>query len=137
MRYIKESSTREMFYKRAGHAEISENLIYSKIVSLFKNELIFGNWVTTPKLDVESFILFLVVCRGLILSFAYLSIFSSSFYILPSISSNSWLWVYFILFFCRNHTRFKDCFREMFSNKAIVLKSVLIEYIEMISSSWI
>ena len=78
-----------MFYKRAGHAEISKNLIYSKIVSLFEIKLILGNWVTTPKLDVESFYLILVVCRGLILSFAYLSIFSSSFYILPSISSNS------------------------------------------------
>ena len=56
--------TREMFYKRAGHAEISENLIYSKVVSLFEIKLILGNWVTTPKLDVESFYLILVVCRG-------------------------------------------------------------------------
>ena len=30
-----------MFYKRAGHAEISENLIYSKIVSLIENVLTF------------------------------------------------------------------------------------------------
>ena len=78
-----------MFYKRAGHAEISENLIYSKVVSLFEIKLILGNWVTTPKLDVESFLSYFGRLSRLILSFAYLSIFSSSFYILPSISSDS------------------------------------------------
>ena len=76
--------TREMFYKRAGHAEISKNLIYSKIVSLIENKLILGNWVTTPKLDVESFYLILVDCRGLsYLSRIFLfSILLSIFYLL-------------------------------------------------------
>ena len=97
LRYIKESSTREMFYKRAGHAEISENLIYSKIVSLFENELIFGNWVTTPKLDVESFYLILVVCRGLfyLLRIFLFSLLLSIFYLL----SRRILDYGFILFF--------------------------------------
>ena len=43
-----------MFYKRAGHAEISENLIYSKTISLFENVLIFWEMGKTPKLDVKS-----------------------------------------------------------------------------------
>ena len=51
-----------MFYKRAGHAEISENLIYSKIVSLFEDMFIFWKMGKTPKLDVESFSSLLVVC---------------------------------------------------------------------------
>ena len=86
-----------MFYKRAGHAEISKNLIYSKIVSLFENELILGNWVTTPKLDVESFYLILVVCRGLFyLSRIFLfSLLLSIFYLL----SRRILDYGFILFF--------------------------------------
>ena len=69
-----------------------------------------------------------------ILSFSYLfySILLSIFYLLPSISSNSWSWVISISFLLSNHTRFKDCFREMFSNKSHCSISVLIEYIGMV-----
>ena len=51
-----------MFYKRAGHAEISENLIYSKTISLIENVLTFWEMGKTPKLDIESFSCLLVVC---------------------------------------------------------------------------
>ena len=123
-----------MFYKRAGHAEISENLIYSKIVSLFENVLIFGKWVTTPKLDVESFCLILVVCRDLFYLSRISSIIDSSFYILSStFYLVEFLIVsYFYSFLLSNHTRFKDCFREMFSNKSHCSISVLIEYIGIV-----
>ena len=71
-----------MFYKRAGHAEISENLIYSKTISLFENVLIFWEMGKTPKLDVESFSSLLVVCWVLFVSFRILSIIHSFFYLL-------------------------------------------------------
>ena len=73
---------------------------------------------------VEVYSIFLV-------SFLF-SILLSIFYLLPSISSNSWSWVISISFLLSNHTRFKDCFREMFSNKSHCSKSVLIEYIGMV-----
>ena len=110
-----------MFYKRAGHAEISKNLIYSKIVLLFKIKLILGNWVTTPKLDVESFYLILVVCRGLFyLSRIFLfSILLSIFYLL----SRRILDYGFILFFSFVETTrgLKIVFEKCFLIKAIVL----------------
>ena len=61
-----------------------------------------------------------------------LAILLSIFFLLPSISSNSWSWVISISFLLSNHTRFKDCFREMFSNKSHCSISVLIEYIGIV-----
>ena len=55
------------------------------------------------------------------------SILSSTFYLVEFLVAN-----YSYSFLLPNHTRFKDCFREMFSNKSHCSISVLIEYIGIV-----